>query len=327
VSGEPGAIKVLFIGGYGRSGSTLLDHLLGEVDGFFSAGELRHVFQEGYLENRLCGCGAPFRECGFWRQVTEEAFGGMESFDVAELIRVKNRVDRYWRVPQLISGMGTPGRRADLSWYLGRLRSLYEAIGSVSGASVIVDSSKDVSHGYVLNAIGPPVEPYVCHLVRDSRAVAHSWARPKFNPGNGSQMNRYGPVRTSAEWVAINALTRLQRHVNPDYRLLRYGELATGPELAVRQILELVGEDGRTVPLIDGRRFANGGTHHTVAGNPDRFRRGEIEIRWDQSWRAGMPVTSRSVVTALTWPTLLRYGFVGSRAGRPAPESRRRPRG
>ena len=33
--------KVLFIGGYGRSGSTLLDRLLGQIDGFVSVGEVR----------------------------------------------------------------------------------------------------------------------------------------------------------------------------------------------------------------------------------------------------------------------------------------------
>jgi hypothetical protein len=323
MSRDPGAIKVLFIGGYGRSGSTLLERVLGEVDGFFPAGELRHVFREGYLENRLCGCGVPFRECPFWVRVTEEAFGGMESFDVARLIRVKDRVDRYWRIPQLAWGMNTARARADLEWYIGRLRGLYAAIASVSGASVIVDSSKDVSHGYVLNAIGAPVEPYVCHLIRDSRAVAHSWARPKFNPGNGREMNRWGPVRTSAEWTAINALTGLQRRFNPRYVRLTYGELARSPEATIRRILELIGEGGRSIPLRDGRLLA-GRTHHTVAGNPDRFRRGEIEIRWDQSWRAGMPPASRAVVTALTLPMLLRYGFVGSKAERPALEPPRR---
>jgi hypothetical protein len=310
VSSEPGEIKVLFIGGYGRSGSTMLDRVLGGVEGFFSAGELRHVFREGYVENRLCGCGVPFRECGFWREVTDQAFGGMDAFDVGELIRVKDRVDRYWRVPQLIGAPSGARKRLDLDWYRSRLRALYMAIASVSGARVIVDSTKDVSHGYVLNGIDPPVEPYVCHLIRDSRAVAHSWARPKFNPGSGHDMNRYSAVRTSAEWVTINALTRLQRHFNPHYRLVRYEDLARSPDRVLHEILDQIGESERSLPLIDGRRV-HGGPQHTVAGNPNRFRRGEIEIRPDESWRVGMGGRSRALVTALTLPTLLSYGFVG----------------
>ena len=39
---QPSApIKVVYITGAGRSGTTLLDILLGELDGFFSAGEMR----------------------------------------------------------------------------------------------------------------------------------------------------------------------------------------------------------------------------------------------------------------------------------------------
>lgn len=301
-------MKVLFIGGYGRSGSTLLDRVLGQIDGFFSAGELRHVFREGYSEDRLCGCGVPFRRCPFWNEVTDRAFGGMDAFDAAELLEVKDRVDRYWRIPQLVSGVGTRRRRRDLEWYLDRLRDLYTAIASVSGAEVIVDSSKDVSHGYVLGAIGAPVDPYVCHLVRDSRAVAHSWRRRKFNPGSGGDMDRYSLLRTAAEWVAINALTSLQRRVGQRYALLRYDDFASDPARAARGVLDLLGESHRPVPLAGGRTLEDA-EHHTVAGNPVRFERGEIEIRPDERWRNEMPRSSRALVTALTLPTMVRYGF------------------
>src|SRR6266542_1121845 len=38
---------VLFIGGYSRSGSTLLDLLLGQLPGFFSSGELAYIWSHG----------------------------------------------------------------------------------------------------------------------------------------------------------------------------------------------------------------------------------------------------------------------------------------
>ena len=40
---------------------------LGEVDGFFFAGELRYLWQRGLVEDRLCGCGLPLSACPFWR--------------------------------------------------------------------------------------------------------------------------------------------------------------------------------------------------------------------------------------------------------------------
>lgn len=49
--------------------------------------------------------------------------------------------------------------------------------------------------------------------------------------------------------------------------------------------------------------------NHTVAGNPLRFERGAITVRPDVEWRAGLAPGARRLVTALTWPLLLRYGF------------------
>lgn len=299
--------KVLFVAGYGRSGSTLLDRVLGQVEGFCSVGELRHVFREGYLENRLCGCGTRFRSCPFWREVTREAFGEMERFDASELLGAKERVDRWWRLPQLAWGLGSPARRSDLARYREALGRLYAAIGAVSGADVIVDSSKDVSHGYVLRGIEGPVEPYVLHLVRDSRAVAYSWRRRKFNPGNGREMRRWGLLRTSAEWTAINALTALHRRVDSRYALLRYRDLAADPRAAVQAVLDLLGEGHRTLPFRAPDTVVLG-ADHTAAGNPVRFHNGDLRVRPDEEWRRHMPAGGRALVTALTLPALVRYG-------------------
>jgi hypothetical protein len=65
--------KVLFIMGMTRSGSTVLDNVLGEVDGFFSAGEVRLIWKRGILESRSCGCGSPVLECPVWREVVAAA--------------------------------------------------------------------------------------------------------------------------------------------------------------------------------------------------------------------------------------------------------------
>lgn len=45
-------VKVLYIAGWGRSGSTILDNVLGQVEGFFSGGELSYLWERGLSENR-----------------------------------------------------------------------------------------------------------------------------------------------------------------------------------------------------------------------------------------------------------------------------------
>ncbi|HEX4731074.1 MAG TPA: sulfotransferase [Solirubrobacterales bacterium] len=299
-------LKVLFVGGYGRSGSTLLDRVLGQIPGFLSVGELRHVFQEGYLENRRCGCGERFHDCEFWRAVTTRAFGEFDGRELREVTALKRRIDRWWLIPQLGWRLGGPRRRRDVDRYREVLRSLYVAIAAESGAEVLIDSSKDVSHGYSLRGLGAPIDLYVLHLVRDSRAVAYSWQRRKFNPGNDRHMNRYGLLRTGAEWVAINALTGLHRHTGDHYSTLLYADFAADPAASVEDVLEFIGERGRPNP-VSGDHTVHFGTDHTAAGNPDRFRRGGVTISPDDEWRRAMSPGARLLVGALTLPALSRY--------------------
>jgi hypothetical protein len=299
-SGSP---KVVFIGGYGRSGSTLLDRVLGSTDGFVSAGEIRHVWQEGYVENRLCGCGEAFLSCPFWTAVTERAFGGAEGLDIARVVSVKNQVDRYQRIPQMVTGVGRRYQQ-DLRWYAAQLRALYVAIAAESGASVIVDSSKDVSHGYVLHNVEPALDLRVLHLVRDSRAVAFSWQRKKFNPGSGRDMDRFNIARTSIEWVVINALTALQRRLGATgYARLNYDDFVHEPRRTVERVLAFLDEVGREIP-VDARGRIELSSSHTAAGNPMRFNTGLTAIRADDEWREAMAAGSRRLVTALTLPVL-----------------------
>ena len=64
-----GRVRLLYVGGAGRSGSTLLDLLLSEVPGMFAAGEVRYLWNRGVRDNELCGCGQSFLSCPFWSAV------------------------------------------------------------------------------------------------------------------------------------------------------------------------------------------------------------------------------------------------------------------
>ena len=47
---------------------------------------------------------------------------------------------------------------------------------------------------------------------------------------------------------------------------------------------------------------------HTVSGNPMRFQK-EIKIKADMEWEAKMNISDRRLVTLMTYPMLLRYGY------------------
>lgn len=58
-------MKYIYIGGYGRSGSTIVDVVLGGSEDVVSLGEFASIFQE-VEQGNSCSCGAKITECPFW---------------------------------------------------------------------------------------------------------------------------------------------------------------------------------------------------------------------------------------------------------------------
>jgi hypothetical protein len=314
-AGIPDPVRVLYVAGAGRSGSTVLANLLGEVPGFVSVGEVRFLWERGLVEGRLCGCGVPVPECPFWTRVLAEAFGE-GGVDPREMMRLEKLGTRARHVPAMLrarSGAAARAHLARMGPYGERLARLYRAIRSVSDARVVVDSSKLPGYGFVLGLL-PAIDLRVVHLVRDPRATAFSWLRLKEQPDRGAPgvMRRKGPSTAAALWTAGNGAADALWSGRRAALRLRYEDFTASPGPAVDRVLELAGEPGAPSPLV-GERTVELGVHHTVAGNPDRLRTGRVELRADREWRGRMRGRDRALVTALTWPLLLRYGYLGER--------------
>lgn len=308
----PGRPRILLIVGYLRTGSTLLERLLGQADGITAAGEIRYIWINGFLRNHLCGCGIPFRSCPFWRNVVAEAFGGFDRVDAQRLVGLQRAVDRLWHVPQMILPMRLAGYGRRVGDYALHLERLYRAIQAVSGSSVIVDSSKAPSHAFLLRSI-PALEVDVVHLIRDSRAVAHSWRRLKVKPEvhwERRYMPRYGPVRSAFEWFVMNLSCHPLKRGPGLYTRLRYEDLADQPRAALAGVLEAIGQAEQPLDFVRGKT-ATLRSNHTVSGNPIRFENGPVRVTPDLEWRTSMPVRDARLVTTLTWPLLRAYGYSG----------------
>ena len=64
-------IRLLFVAGAGRSGTTILNTILGQVPGMVAVGEVRYIWERAFGENHRCGCGEPFARCPFWSDVID----------------------------------------------------------------------------------------------------------------------------------------------------------------------------------------------------------------------------------------------------------------
>lgn len=305
------AIPVLFIAGAGRSGSTLLDRVIGTHEGFCSMGELYFIWERSFGQNQLCGCGLPFHECSFWEEVSRKAFGvSTDGVDDTTAIRLKEYIGwkRYLR--WLALSRSHARYQSALLTYGGLLERLYGGILSASGARVIVDSSKDPVHGLILAQM-PGFELHVVHLVRDPRAVAFSWRRSRRRPEihwEAQDMPRESILTSAIRWSGQNALAELLGRSAQSYSRLRYEDFVAAPSAALADIFAPYEWTGDTRDPTENMAVELEPTH-TVSGNPMRFKHGEVKLKIDSEWLSAMTPYDRRSVTAITWPFLLRYGY------------------
>lgn len=307
-----GKTKVLYIGGYSRSGSTLLLRLLGEQPGFAAVGELFEVWERSYIQDQLCGCGRGFRECDFWIQVTAEAFGCKpDEVPAGRLNQIRSRVQGHSRIPALwLPRFRSPGYQRELNDYAALLERMYAAVRDVTDSNVVVDSSKIPQYAWVL-AEAEGIELHMVHLVRDSRATAFSWQRQRVRPeitASRTYMDRHRVARSALEWDVFNYLLRSRRNSYASYTLIKYEDLVADPNGELQRVLDALG--GGIVSVSQGKdEPISLRSSHTAAGNPGRFEIGEVKISLDSEWMHAMRGASRLIVTGLTAPSLARYHY------------------
>jgi hypothetical protein len=305
-------VKVLYVGGYSRSGGTLVGRALGQLPNFVSVGELGYLWKRTLPENRLCGCGAPFLECPFWTEVGRVAFGGWDAIDGPRMIELDRRVRRHRFIPALALGRSAPSHDGAAREHAARYARVYEAVAAVAGNGVVVDSTLDPSFAFLLSRAAE-LEVGVVHLVRDSRGTAFSWTKRIPRPdvtGPPGYLRTYRPASTAVRWTLDHSLFHLLGALAGRQILVRYESFVSRPAHELRRIAAYAGEDVADDDLaFVGSDSLRLGTDHTVAGNRMRFRRGDVPLELDDEWRTALAVRDRRLVTAITWPLLRAYGY------------------
>jgi UDP-N-acetylglucosamine transferase subunit ALG13 len=309
---------VLMLGGFGRSGSTLLERCLGEAPGAVAVGEVLHLWERGLLHDERCGCGERFSECAFWRSVGARAFGDWSRISPAAAAHDKAAVVRTRRLASLLLGAVRPRRRLEQSRLTRRLGDLYAALEEESGASILVDSSKHPAYAFLLRRA--PVRLRCVLSVRDPRGVAFSWQKSVVRPEvlhDVSHMPRYSVLYTAVRWLSYNALFHVLSLLGVPVITVRYEDFMAAPERTVSEILRFAALEPKESDTAHIRRNSVVlGTHHTVAGNPMRFKIGEVKFRVDKEWQSGLRPLQRASVSLLTAPLRFAYGYVGWRRPR-----------
>jgi hypothetical protein len=292
----------------------MVERVLAQLPGVCALGEVVHLWERGIRLDERCSCGEHFSACPFWLQVGDRAFGGWDRVDVDVVRRLAAEVDRTRFIPLAATAGRLSARNAVMREYGDYYARVYAAAKDVSGASIVIDSSKHASTAFVLRK-HPDITLRVVHMVRDSRGVAYSWTkrvlRPEVDPASEKAlMRQYAPWESALLWNAHNgAFATLARLGTPTFRLY-YEQLLKDPVRVFGELAEFLSESPAVMADYVSADAVQLAPAHQIAGNPMRFQTGEVLLRRDDAWRQNLSAGDRRLVTTLTAPLMLAYGYL-----------------
>jgi hypothetical protein len=198
--------RILYIAGYSRCGSTLVDMVLNSSVRIASTGELTYLHDEAAARARMCTCGAAYGDCaryGDWLATRPTGEGAMV-----------RRVERRNALGKLLAGSVAA---EDARAYRAYGQSLFRHIARQTGADIIVDSSKSAR-----DAAGRPLalsrlaglDVRILHLTRDPRQTVQSYVERGSNwvlEGHRAKgvLESWRPI---LGWVLANRIARRIGH-------------------------------------------------------------------------------------------------------------------
>lgn len=222
--------KILYIAGYGRSGSSVLSRMLGYADGFVSVGEFWRVRGE-VRDGGMCSCGSRIADCRFWSGVIPKIEVDKES---SELDIMRKLLDM-------------PSTNAVIdSTKTAYSNCITPAIYYVNGFDV-----------------------RIIHLTRSFSKVLESAKKGRNRDLENGVVRRraFETIRTLAGWLFANCAAATYGIFLPRrYLRVRYEELVGDPLSVFIKIGDFLEVDLRSV----GGYFESGGSFpngHELAGN------------------------------------------------------------
>lgn len=224
--------QIIYIGGYGRSGSTLLDIILGDI--IPNTGELASLPSLSLEDKVHCTCGNSFNECAVWSKV-------LQNYQANDLRRLYKLFKSRCRFTSLFLTF-IIGNDKKTEQARNAFRSFYDKIFSAYNTNSIVESSKTTAYCHARPVYLKLVCGYnvkLIHLVRDPRDVYKSRKKCK------NVLNIKEPTTISFVWIRtvlswfISNLAALQGKIflgTDNYLLIRYEDLVADPEARIREI-------------------------------------------------------------------------------------------
>ena len=304
-----------------HSGSTLLAMLLGSHRETCTVGELK-AMSLGDPERYPCSCGELIKSCPFWNEVSARmAHRGM-SFTVTDAgTNYGSGTSRYtrrllkplYRRP-FLEAIRDAALRLSPSWRRrlpelhARNAALVETICDITGARIVVDSSKIALRLKYLFDGGLDIK--VVRLIRDGRAVALTYMNPgkyagRMTDGSNGSFAQVMPMKEAAyRWRRSNEEAEcLLTELDPaQWTELRYEEYCADPTATMNRVFEALELD----PSEATRDFRS--VEHHVVGNMMRLDTTSA-VSLDERWRDVLTPEDINVFDRVAGDLNRRYGY------------------
>lgn len=268
------SLLIIYIAGYGRSGSTLLDVLLSNLGSLVSLGEAGRLPHAIDVVRLGCSCGRSYQECPIWGPVYKKV--GQE------------RVRRGKSLSRLFESLIAPfcSKRREKE-YCNLWRDILRVRCPRNTSPIFVDSSKTAyDYAFRPKALSgcAHIEVYVIHLVRPLIDVLKSRKRGKnieLATGRRQILSRvFWRSRAVTGWLFANGVATYLGRLKSigGYRVVRFEDMVANPDGVGKHILRWVEcQSGRRISVKDTTPAALN-VSHLVEGN--RFAKsGAVEIK------------------------------------------------
>tara|TARA_R110002072_G_scaffold89232_4_gene199952 strand:+ start:79067 stop:79948 length:882 start_codon:yes stop_codon:yes gene_type:complete len=268
--------KLVYIAGYSRSGSTVLDILLGDHGDIFSCGELTYYFQDAQNPSRLCACGAQYQNCEIWSAVSSDLPDAE-----ATLRKVESR--GFSKV-----------NATSKARYAKLMKPFLTQVRAASDCRVLIDSSKNAKDAaFRLGALNDIAgeQVYVIHLVRDCFSTIGSYHANGSNwvqEGYGEEKS-FLLLRSTIGWLLANLIAWRHGRQYP-YLRIRQQDFLHDPIQVLKKISAFIDEDlSDVIQKVEASELFYAG--HNVGGN--RVRKEGVQIRSQTVSDAKVPFYSK----------------------------------
>lgn len=304
-------VRVLYVMGAARSGSTILDTALGNNKNVESVGELIKLPVNGWRNNEYCACGERVNSCVFWSEILQEWVKSTGISDFEEFASLQHTMAKIWRPfrefeqPDLSSSV--------FRKFTEQTLALYRVIHEISGKSLIVDSSKSPLQAYLMSLM-PGIDLRIIHLIRDPRGVAWSMNKAyKKNEAKGvqSELKPNNTWYTAINWNRINNRCNwVRKQMKSESSIIvNYEDFVSNPGKTLSRVSELVENDFSDVAeILDDHGSLVVG--HTVAGNMLRMS-GNVKLKIDTEWKQNLSKIDQSFIYLISSRRLQRYKSEG----------------